>query len=60
MADWVVNLIVGGITAVLGFISGFITKTYQIKIKQNAKGNNIIQKIEGIHNGEQKTDSKRR
>lgn len=49
--EWVVALIVGLATAILGFIGGFFTKTYQVKIKQKAKGKNINQKINGGHNG---------
>ena len=51
MPDWAITLIVGIFTAVLGFIGGFFTKTYQVKIKQKAKGNNIEQSIKEIKNG---------
>lgn len=51
MEDWLVNLIVGLGSAILGFIGGFLTKTYQVKIKQKAKGNNINQNIGNINNG---------
>ena len=34
MKDWLVNLIVGLASAVLGFIGVFFTKTYSIKSKQ--------------------------
>ena len=53
MADWVVNLIVGLVSAVLGFFGGFCLKNYLIKIKQKAKGNNNIQIVGDIDNGEQ-------
>ena len=39
MEDWLVNLIVGLASAVLGFIGGFFTKTYSIKSKQKIGGN---------------------
>ncbi|HIR65799.1 MAG TPA: hypothetical protein IAC95_02810 [Candidatus Fimimonas gallinarum] len=45
MPDWAVNLIIGIVTAVLGFISGFITKSKLTKIKQKTK-----QKINGNKN----------
>ncbi len=51
MPDWLVTLIVGIATAVLGFIGGFFTKTYQVKIRQKAKGKNINQNISGVNNG---------
>ena len=51
MPDWAVTLIVGIVTAILGFIGGFFTKTYQVKIKQKAKGKNITQNIKDINNG---------
>ena len=51
MADWLVNLIIGLVSAVLGFIGGFFTKTYNLKIKQKAKGNNNKQQIGDLHNG---------
>lgn len=50
MPDWAVTLIVGIVTAVLGFVSGFLTKSYMLKIKQKAKGKNINQKINIIGN----------
>ena len=53
MADWVVNLIVGLVSAVLGFFGGFYLKNHLIKIKQKAKGNNNIQIVGDIDNGEQ-------
>lgn len=49
MEEWAVNLIVGLASALLGFISGFFTKTFQVKIKQKAKGNNIKQNIGNIN-----------
>lgn len=51
MEDWLVNLIVGLASAILGFIGGFFTKTYSIRIKQQAKGNNNKQQIGDLHNG---------
>ena len=53
MADWVVNLIVGLVSAILGFFGGFCLKNHLIKVKQKAKGNNNIQIVRGIENGEQ-------
>ena len=52
MPDWLVNLIIGLVSSVLGFIGGFFTKTYSLKIKQKAKGNNNKQQIGDIHNGQ--------
>lgn len=37
MEDWLVNLIIGLASAVLGFIGGFFTKTYSVKSKQKNK-----------------------
>lgn len=51
MEEWIVNLIIGLVSAILGFIGGFFTKTYYIKIKQNVKGNNNKQSIGDINNG---------
>lgn len=51
MEDWLVNLIIGLVSTLLGFIGGFLTKTHQVKIKQKAKGDNIHQKIGNINNG---------
>ena len=34
MPDWLVNLTVGILSALLGFIGGFFTKSQQIKMKQ--------------------------
>lgn len=45
------NLIIGLVSAILGFAGGFFTKTYYIKITQNAKGNNNKQSIGDINNG---------
>ena len=59
MPDWSVNLIVGIVTAILGFISGFLVKSHQIKIKQKAKGNNITQQVGDVTNERTETDSKR-
>lgn len=50
MQDWQVNLIVGLVSAFLGFLGGIITKSYQIKIKQKAKGNNNSQSIGDVKN----------
>ena len=52
MPDWLVNLIIGLVSSVLGFIGGFFTKTYSLKIKQKAKGNNNKQQIGDINNGQ--------
>ena len=51
MEEWMVNLIIGLVSAILGFIGGFFTKTYYIKIKQNAKADNNKQSIGDINNG---------
>ena len=51
MEDWLVNLIIGLASAILGFVGGFFTKTYGIKIKQKAKGGNNKQQIGDINNG---------
>lgn len=51
MADWLVNLIIGLVSVGLGFIGGFFTKTYCVKIKQKSKGNNNTQQIGDIKNG---------
>ena len=51
MPDWLVNLIVGLASVVFGFIGGFFTKTYTLKIKQKVKGNNNVQSIGDIKNG---------
>lgn len=49
MPEWTVNLIVGIVTAILGFIGGFFTKSKLIKKKknfnQNIKGNNNTQSV---------------
>ncbi len=49
MPEWAVNLIVGIVTAILGFIGGFFTKSKLIKEKknfnQNIKGNNNTQSV---------------
>ena len=50
MQDWLVNLIVGLVSALLGFLGGFLTKSYQIKIKQKVKGNNNSQSIGDVKN----------
>lgn len=50
MQDWLVNLIVGLVSAILSFLGGFLTKSYQIKIKQKAKGNNNSQSIGDVKN----------
>ena len=52
MAEWLVNLIIGLFSAILGFVGGFFTKTFSIKIKQKAKGKNNKQQIGDIHNGQ--------
>lgn len=54
MEDWLVNLIVGLASAVLGFIGGFFTKTYSVKSKQKIKGNNNQQSIGSVNNGNEK------
>ena len=54
MEDWLVNLIVGLASAVLGFIGGFFTKTYSVKSKQKIKGNNNQQSIGCVNNGNEK------
>lgn len=51
MPDWLVNLIVGLASAILGFVSGVITKSYSIKVKQKIKGNSNKQQIGEIDNG---------
>ena len=51
MEEWLINLIMGLISTILGFIGGFFAKTYQIKIKQKAKGNKNVQYIGEIKNG---------
>ena len=50
MEDWLVNLIIGLASVILGFVGGFFTKTYVIKIKQKAKGNYNNQQIGDINN----------
>ena len=49
MPDWAVNLIIGIVTAVFGFISCFFTKSKLTKIKQKTKqkitGNNNTQSV---------------
>ncbi len=51
MPDWLVNLIIGLASAILGFVSGFITKSYYVKVKQKIKGSNNNQQIGDIDNG---------
>ena len=51
MEDWLVKLIIGLAGTILGFVSGFFTKSYKIKIKQKADGNKILQRIGNIKNG---------
>ena len=51
MEEWQVNLIVGLVSAILGFVGGILTKTYQVKITQKSKGNNNKQSIGKISNG---------
>lgn len=53
MPDWLVNLIIGLASAILGFVSGIITKSYSIKIKQKIKGNDNKQQIGAVDNGKQ-------
>lgn len=60
MADWIVNLIVGLVSAVLGFIGGFYLKAHIVKIKQKVKGDNNVQIVGGIDNGEQNQSSDKR
>ena len=54
MKDWAVNLIVGLGSAIIGFLGGIITKTYQIKNKQKIKGKNNKQTFEVFGNGNEK------
>ena len=51
MEDWILNLIIGLTGLILGFVGGFFTKTFQIKIKQKIKGNGNIQIIRDVENG---------
>ncbi len=51
MEEWLVNLIIGLFSAILGFIGGLFTKTFSIKIKQKTKGKNNKQQIGDINNG---------
>lgn len=51
MADWLVNLIIGLASVILGFVSGIVTKSHHIKVKQKVKGNNNKQQVGDIHNG---------
>ena len=51
MEDWLVNLIIGLTSVAFGFVSGFFTKSYSIKIKQKAKGNHNHQQIGEVKNG---------
>lgn len=57
MEEWIVNLIVGVVSAVCGliggFFGGFAYKNHCVKTKLKAKGNGNIQIIGGISNGEQ-------
>ena len=53
MEDWIVNLIVGLVSAIFGFFGGFAVKSHFIKVKQNINGSNNKQTIEGVDNGEQ-------
>lgn len=51
MPDWVLNLIIGLTGVILGFVGGFFTKTFQVKIKQKIKGNYNSQTIGDVNNG---------
>ncbi len=51
MPDWLINLIIGLVSVVFGFISGFFTKTYCVKIKQKTRGKNNKQQIGDIKIG---------
>lgn len=51
MEEWLVELIIGIFSALLGFISGFFAKSQQIKIKQKSKGDKNIQYIGDVKNG---------
>jgi len=51
MEDWVVNLIVGLSTALLGFLGGFFAKSLQVKNIQKIKGNSNKQSIGDVSNG---------
>lgn len=45
MANWIVDLIVGLVGVILGFVGGFFTKTIVIKHNQKIKGDNNKQQI---------------
>lgn len=53
MEDWIVNLIVGLVSAIIGFFSGICLEIHLVKIKQKLKGNDNIQIVGGIDNGKQ-------
>ncbi len=53
MEEWLVNLIVGLVGVILGFFGGVCWKTHLMKINQKTKGNNNIQIVGEIDNGEQ-------
>ena len=53
MEELLVNLIVGLVSAILGFFGGVCWKTHSLKINQKTKGNNNIQIVGEIDNGEQ-------
>lgn len=53
MIEIIVNVVIGIVSAVLGFIGGIkYQKTRTIKIEQKIKGNNNVQHLRGdINNG---------
>lgn len=50
MPQWSVDLLIGILSVILGFISGFFVKGYTVRVKQKIKGCNNIQKNE-VNNG---------
>ena len=54
MEEWVVNLIVGIASALVGFAGGFSLKTFISKNKQTIKGDNNIQIMDSENNNEQR------
>ena len=51
MPDWLVNLIIGTFSVILGFVSGFFIKGVVIKNKMKSNGNNNKQSFEVKNNG---------
>ncbi len=51
MEEWMIDLIIGLGNLIVGFVGGFLTKTYSVKIKQQVKGNNNKQSVGEINNG---------